>query len=321
MNTWKTVLNNSYSLKGICSISDNRLLINTFSGIRNLYPTEKGFIVSPATEFPDSIWYKVLIVTQDDKFACSNSGEFLDIFSIHKDSIHLDTSLSLKTLVTCFWEDTKNHLVWLGTDQGLIKLDEEKLTLTRVSSKENSFPIQSIIEDRNGKIWYTSNEGIGCYDTLTKKTYRFRKEDGLPSNNFNINSGCIDSNGNIWFGSNKGLIRFNPDSIQAYPHSPRVYISDLKINNRPYSGDTIVSEKSNFSLNPEQNTLFFQLSTVGFHQSHLVKIYYRLVGNTEEWKLYDEENKLLFAGLAAHEYRLEWKTINSHGVKSSINGC
>jgi len=60
--------------------------------------------------------------------------------------------------ILCLLKD-KNGLIWIGTKTGIFRYDGEYV---------QSYPVgmaQGIVEDREGKIWYISENGIGFLDT------------------------------------------------------------------------------------------------------------------------------------------------------------
>ena len=58
----------------------------------------------------------------------------------------------------CLLKD-KNGLIWIGTKTGIFRYDGEYVQSYPVG------PAASLIEDREGRIWYTSENGVGFLDT------------------------------------------------------------------------------------------------------------------------------------------------------------
>jgi signal transduction histidine kinase/CheY-like chemotaxis protein/ligand-binding sensor domain-containing protein len=88
----------------------------------------------------------------------------------------------------CILKD-KNGLIWIGTNRGIYRYDGEYIQSYPVG------PAQTIIEDREGRIWYASENGIGFLDTRHGET-------GFSSIFFTpfprIPKMIIDDKGRIW---------------------------------------------------------------------------------------------------------------------------
>ena len=128
--------------------------------------------------------------------------------------------------------------------------------------------IYEMIEDRNKRIWITTQNGLTCIDPATENIYRYYEEDGLPTNRFWWSS-CQDRNGSIYLCTVNGLVYFHPDSIFHDPPPP-VYITGLSINNQPFhSGiDSPLEEEimhtDRISLPHHQNFLSFEFAALDY---------------------------------------------------------
>lgn len=117
----------------------------------------------------------------------------------------------------------KKGIFWIGTiSDGAYRFDGKTFTSFlrfegRVHPDDNVYNncIQSIVEDNDGNIWFTSQThgGITRYDG--QKMTNFTKEDGLPDDM--IFSSFKDSDGVLWFGTlDKGLISYNEGTFKYY---------------------------------------------------------------------------------------------------------
>ncbi len=117
----------------------------------------------------------------------------------------------------------QNGLIWLGTTgAGVYSYDGE--TFTNYLAEEGRRQpndglyrnvIQSMVEDHDGNIWFTSmtHGGISRYDG--HEFTHFNTEDGLPDDM--IFSSWVDRNGGIWFGTlDVGLIHIDGNSFSYF---------------------------------------------------------------------------------------------------------
>jgi ligand-binding sensor domain-containing protein len=132
-------------------------------------------------------------------------------------------------LIGCILED-KSGNIWFGTDGGVSRCDTSVLfrTSTRpgittlsglpLTSKKGftnyttanglcGDRVNSIIQDKTGKIWIGTRSGVSCYDGKSFTNFTIK---GVPFTNVR----CIkeDKNGKIWIGGQEGLYCYDPSA-------------------------------------------------------------------------------------------------------------
>ena len=113
--------------------------------------------------------------------------------------------------------EDSSSVLWIGTDDGLIKLDKEKENWTYYK-KERGNPnslsnnsIMSICEDNDGKLWIGTRIGLNSFDKDEGKWTLYTEKNGLPGDL--IQKVLKDNQGNIWISTNSGLSRLNPGTL------------------------------------------------------------------------------------------------------------
>lgn len=94
----------------------------------------------------------------------------------------------------------RNNTLWIGTPKGITLFENGKFSPFVVPGAPQK-RVRSIKEDKAGKIWIASNDGVYEYDGQTIKVYT--QSNGLPENS----AFCIevDSENKIWVGTQNGI--------------------------------------------------------------------------------------------------------------------
>lgn len=94
--------------------------------------------------------------------------------------------------------------------------------LTSQNGLSNS-DINSIVQDKDGFIWFATEYGLNRYDGYELKIYRNITGDKTSLTDNSINCIFVDHNGTLWAGTSRGgLCRYvkNSDSFISYLHDP-----------------------------------------------------------------------------------------------------
>lgn len=127
----------------------------------------------------------------------------------------------------------RNDSIWIITYNGLDRFN--KLTNEFKHYNTRKFQDQyfkAIVEDDKGNLWISSNDGISKFKPSTGKVTNYYFYNQISQSSFQAKSAFRSKNGNLYFGRRGNFISFHPDSIQENPQSPKVLITDFKINNQ-----------------------------------------------------------------------------------------
>lgn len=131
----------------------------------------------------------------------------------------------------------KSGDIWFGSKEAISRFDGKRFTNILIPSSiginflsdnsSNNKPstkneLWSMMQDRSGKIWLGTTDGIYCFDGRSFTRFLDNKRI-LNTGNVNLKwTQCIfeDKSGNIWFGSwvlaNEGICRYDGKSITQY---------------------------------------------------------------------------------------------------------
>ncbi|HLO46271.1 MAG TPA: two-component regulator propeller domain-containing protein [Leadbetterella sp.] len=169
-------------------------------------------------------------------------------------------------LVNDILEDKAGN-VWIGTEAGLMLYDplatvktggksftEIKIPFRKnVPSKRND--VWSIMQDKSGKLWFATFDGVYTYDPARRSDSNNLKPDGKSFNFFKVTddtTDCIfkteyileDKAGNVWFGGrcNVGVYRYDPSASLS---SGGKTITHLKPNGDDWAWPVLQDKKGN----------------------------------------------------------------------------
>jgi ligand-binding sensor domain-containing protein len=131
--------------------------------------------------------------------------------------------------VSSILEDREGN-IWISTKAGLCFYDGKKITNRQIPLPKNLPPnkntyyrdshwVFSIIQAKDGKLWFATIDGVYTYDGKSFTPFVIAELSGgyLSSNN-NVERILEDKEGNIWFGgrTNAGVFRYDGKSITHF---------------------------------------------------------------------------------------------------------
>ncbi len=138
---------------------------------------------------------------------------------------------------TIFSLKEQGNFIWIGTDgNGLVKFDKKTGKAVASYGTENGLcnnTIYGIEADEAGNLWISTKKGLAFFNLEKEKFVNYYAYHGLQSNIFLQGASHYGRFSNrMYFGGINGLTIFSPKEIEMNPHVPKVYITNLKINNQ-----------------------------------------------------------------------------------------
>ena len=183
------------------------------------------------------------------------------------------------------YEDPEG-IIWIGSAEGgLNRLDPNTNVFTYFTTREGlpSNQVNSIIGDERGNLWLGTSQGLCRFNPTTHTCRNFDESDGLPDNFFNIGS-IYRHNGKLFLGTPNGLVIFHPDSIKETTNTLPVYITSLKVREKPIalSLDKNSLDK-NIELPYQENFLSFDFTAINYSSPEKTRYAYQLEGVDPDW--------------------------------------
>nr|WP_207425675.1 hybrid sensor histidine kinase/response regulator transcription factor [Pedobacter sp. SYSU D00535] len=203
-----------------------------------------------------------------------------------------------------------------GLNQAIGSDPTSALSFVNYSAK-NGLPsdyLLSAVEDRQGNLWLSSQNGLTKFNVNSKHFQNFNVYDGLPNANFSEASCLILSNGKLAFGTTAGYITFSPYAIGNKKIKAHMAFTNLQINNRDVQpGDSSLLKSSINSsqeliLKHDQNIISIDFSVLDYRSGDKERYIYRLHGFDKSWRNSRKQKTASYTNLPPGKYRFEVKS-------------
>jgi signal transduction histidine kinase/CheY-like chemotaxis protein/ligand-binding sensor domain-containing protein len=217
-------------------------------------------------------------------------------------------------------------IIWIGSYQGLISLNKKTLHCESFSLKEGlpDNTIYSILPDRVGNLWLSTNKGICRFDPGSHQVRVFNTRYGLPGDEFNRFHQLELPDGRLTFGGTDGWTSFDPLSIKNDDYEPALAFTDLRVNNKDASSSKNngllhmpLNAISQLILPYEQNTISVGFAGLEFGQPQDLKYRYRLEGYDNDWVLAGNAHQANYTKIPPGNYTLFVNASNTSGKWSA----
>lgn len=216
--------------------------------------------------------------------------------------------------------------VWVGTNGGgLSHLNPATGTFTRYTEAKGlpSSAVYAVLEDDDGKIWFSSNHGLSRLDPATGTIKNFDISDGLQSYEFNGGAGHKNRRGWLYFGGINGFNAFNPKEIRDNQNIPPVVLTDFQIANvsvRPgqsLDGQVIlersITQTRSLELSWKQRKIAFEFAALDYTCPEKNQYAYLLEGFEKEWNYVGTRRFASYSNLPPGQYVFRVKASNNDG--------
>ena len=213
--------------------------------------------------------------------------------------------------IRVIYEDSLHNLYFLPEKGTLFVSD---LSMNRFNRYDHALlrnkALMSIVEDNEGWLWITTNNGIYRYD---KKdiVMPYNLTDGILSPIF-INCFPVkDEQGILWFGNSKGLVYLDPRQIKALQKPPyTLAVSDVWVNGSVVSSEVWnAGNPKKMCLDKAQNNLTIQFSALNYTDPSNMFYEYKLEGAEKEWKPLIGKSSVSFYDLFSGNYMFRVRSI------------
>ncbi|TRZ45081.1 hybrid sensor histidine kinase/response regulator transcription factor [Robertkochia solimangrovi] len=306
---------------GVCSITPtDHKITNHNEAIFEQNHISSSNIWKILTDQKNNIWigttkglYKIRKLT----------GEEFEVTSLNRKlSEKFGNQITANHVLSLF--ESRDHAIWVGTKgAGMCRVDPKTGEITWYNRQNGLIfdNICSIIESKNGNIWFSGNAGIAKLDMSNGSFSHYTKNDGLICNDFNLNAVFECSNGNIYFGNYQGVDYFDPDRIPVNKNENSLYLTEFKLFNTkvsPFQKNSplqkVITVTDSISLNASQSVFTIEYSGINFTRPEENEFAYYLEGYENSWNYVGNVRNATYTNLDPGNYTFKLKSSNNDGV-------
>ena len=297
-------------------------LLDTRNGVFSNIPLTDGTIdqvpsvYSLLQDIQGSLW----VSTSIGLVEINASGE-RKLKSVH--NVKDTTSISSNIALSIVERGIEPGILWLASYQsGLDRLDTSTGLVSHVTM-EDGLPdniIYGILEDDQGTLWMSTNNGICNYNPDTQEIRNYGFSEGLLALEYNQYSFAKGKNGRMYFGNVEGVTVFTPARLNTNERPPQVVISDVKLFNKsitsgieaPYLNPS--SNREKLTLEYDENELTIDYVALHFGNPEKNQYAYQLEGFDDNWIDAGTKRSATYTNLPHGDFTFKVRAANADGV-------
>ena len=228
----------------------------------------------------------------------------------------LGKSVSGVPMVCSFLTDSAGRF-WLATKgMGLLQYDPAHDRFQALTERDG-LPhnnVYAVLEDRRGRLWISTDDGIARYEPRTGKLRHYRAEEGLPGREFNRRAYLKTRSGIMFFGGTQGLTAFSPDELEDNPYPPPV-VAFVQTGQQTR---LVTAESPPVDIPRDERTVTLQLAALDFNAPQSNQYAYRVEGRDAVWRMLGQQNTLTLVDLSPGDWVIHVKAANNDGIWNEV---
>lgn len=214
----------------------------------------------------------------------------------------------------------RRQRLWIGANDGITVIDGagtgRAAAVRRIdrSSGLASENIDTFLEDGQGRVWASTDEGIAVISEADFSLRVLHEKDGVPIDTYWVNSGAKGRHGELIFGGLGGLTVVRPDRLEKKTNPVSVVLSSVKVGATTLRPGQL-GLPAHLDVPPEAHSFAVDFSAVDFAGANRVRYAYRLDGFDADWQDTDMAHRTAaYTNLAPAHYVLRVKAVDREGV-------
>jgi len=178
--------------------------------------------------------------------------------------------------------------------------------------------IIGILEDKLGRIWFSSYNGLFCMDLKTHTINAYHAPDYFQFDEFNKSSLLRAASGRMFFGTVSEYFNFDPLDYQSNSQIYKLKVNAIKAVDRDLVKTVYnVNEGGLFELPTANSNLNLTFVFQNQFKPEAVRYYYKLEGLTDKWVSLENLSTLQLFSLPSGKRKLAFKAVNTYDMSAA----
>ena len=233
----------------------------------------------------------VMVETDQRLFAGTDQG----LARVQHDALQVITTVPPRPVNALFVDDAQR--MWIGSHgHGVTIVNADTLESIASLHPDNGLPAQhphSILQDHDGGIWISSNEGIfrisreaverriaDEHTPLALQSVGPVSDRKLEANGKVHPAAAVDAAGNLWFATQSGLVKLRSGAIPARTPPPVVIVDAIEDSN----GTRIGASQDGIALADASQPITLMLGTSEFIDPSSLSHQFRVLPGQPQWR-------------------------------------
>lgn len=209
-------------------------------------------------------------------------------------------------------QDKEGGIWLLSYRHGLMKVDPEhpERGIESVFDDLAEKNFQSGRIDQQGRIWLFSEEGLECFDPLSRESQLVSRNYGLT--NRLMSMGLLKDD-RLYLGQPGGFSAFHPDSLRTSHDRPIPYVSGIFVFDQPLNTGLPAHYLRDIALGPRQNFFSIRFSNIHFTLPEQDSFAYQLEGVDPDWVYTRDRREVFYTDVPSGDYLFKLRSANIEG--------
>jgi signal transduction histidine kinase/ligand-binding sensor domain-containing protein len=206
------------------------------------------------------------------------------------------------------------HKIWLCTNRGLWKFDVRTHQYD-IWDEAKGLPDNSVttyIPAKNGDFWLVTNRGISFYNKKLNVFKNFTEKDGATSTEYDWYGSFKLPDGRMMFAGLDGITVISPKELNSKT-PPRLYFTDIKVNEKSLVSATYIGENNSINLKPDESSFSIDFVGIDYAKPESIKLQYQLEGFDNEWITVKNPANIHFSNVPENTYNFKIRSLSDNG--------
>ncbi len=254
-------------------------------------------------------------IDQMHLLACRRD-EGISLYRKGDDGYDLVKEVDANVYVKCITRDRDGRLL-VATTVGLYAYNLTTHDLRPLEAVNKRLPdkyMYSVLQDKKGRYWASTNEGLCTWMEDGDSFYSFDLIHGLQDMEFNTNAYCAMPNGDLLFGGVNGINIVEADQLlHGQGSAPPLRLLSMASRDVDLADASIAPTQKAIFMGQGNNAVEMAYAALAYLRAGRVQVRYRLAGHDDAWQVGPSHGRVRFANVTPNTYTYEMQVADADG--------